>query len=275
MKKFLQILGIFCLLSNLVVLSVWATFENTFRSQENLPAFTEIKERNNVAGHLSPQQRNTVKKSRNSAVRIISYSAAMDGIASLSGTYFKAFNKHYVFTVMHGLGNRCGFTKIIVDNKFFNCIDYVVIDVMDDYAIIEVEPIINRIPIRIPQDLPKNQEWRKDIPVLTRVYHTGYPNNMGPLTFDGTIVGYSEEDYMYVNSYAWSGSSGSGVFNERGKLIGYVLALDVGVSEYGVHILEDIVVVVPTSAVDWTHFLESILGMDELQLLKTLEKYKR
>ena len=111
--------------------------------------------------------------------------------------------------------------------------------------------------------------------MLTRVYHTGYPNNMGPLTFDGTIVGYSDENYMYINSYAWSGSSGSGVFNERGKLIGYVLALDVGVSEYGVHILEDIVVVVPTSAVDWTHFLESILGMDELQLLKALEKYKR
>ena len=275
MKKFLQILGIFCLLSNLVVLSVWATFENTFRSQENLPSFTEIKEKNNVAGNLSPQQQRTVKKSRNSAVRIISYSAAMDGIASLSGTYFKAFNKHYVFTVMHGLGNRCGFTKIIVDNKFFNCIDYVVINVMDDYAIIEVEPIINRTPIRIPHDLPKNQEWRKDIPMLTRVYHTGYPNNMGPLTFDGTIVGYSDENYIYINSYAWSGSSGSGVFNERGKLIGYVLALDVGVSEYGVDILENIVVVVPTSSVNWTHFLESILGIDELQLLKAVEKYKR
>ncbi len=275
MKKFLQILGIFCLIANLVVLSVWATFENTFRSQDNLPSFTQIKERNNVAGGLSAQQRHTVRKSRNSAVRIISYSGSMDGIASLSGTYFKAFNKHYVLTVMHGLGNRCAFTKIIVDNKFFNCVEYAVIDVMNDYAIIEVEPITNRTPIGIPSDLPKNQEWRKDIPMLTRVYHTGYPNNMGPLTFDGKIVGYSDEHYIYANSYAWSGSSGSGVFNERGKLIGYILALDVGVSEYGVDILEDIVVIVPAHHVDWTHFFESILGAPNLQLLKALEKYKR
>ena len=275
MKKFLQILGIFCLLTNLVVLSVWSTFEDTFRSQENLPSFIEIKERNNVAGELSAQQRHTVRKSRNSAVRIISYSAAMDGVASLSGTYFKAFGKHYVLTVMHGLGNRCKFTKIIVDNQFFNCVTYAVIDVMNDYAIIEVEPITNRTPIHIPQDLPKNQEWRRDIPMLTPVYHTGYPNNMGPLTFDGKIAGYSAENYIYLNSYAWSGSSGSGVFNERGKLIGYILALDVGVSEYGVDILEDIVVVVPTRNIDWTYFFESVMGIEPLGLLKKLEKYKK
>jgi len=66
-----------------------------------------------------------------------------------------------------------------------------------------------------------------------------------------------------------------GVFNERGKLIGYILALDVGVSEYGVDILEDIVVIVPTHHVDWSHFFESILGAPNLQLLKALEKYKR
>jgi|ETNvirnome_2_300_1030623.scaffolds.fasta_scaffold09427_4 hypothetical protein len=274
MKKFLQILGVFCILSNLVILGVWSTFENTFKTQANIPTPDEIQHTHNIAHALSAEQRHTVRKSRDSAVRIISYSASMDGIASLSGTYFKAFNQHYVLTVMHGLGNRCEFTKIIVDNKFFNCVQYVTINVMNDYAIIEVEPITNRIPIKIPRDLPKNQEWRTDIPILTTIYHTGYPNNMGPLTFDGKIVGYSDENYIYVNSYAWSGSSGSGVFNDRGKLIGYILALDVGVSEYGVDILEDIVVIVPAHVIGWTSFFESIMQSPDLRLLKSLEKYK-
>ena len=272
MKRFLKILSVFCFLSSLIILAGWATLENTFKTQENLPPFTEIKERSNVSVGLPMQQRHVVRKSRDSAVRIISYSAALDGISSLSGTYFQTFGKHYVLTVTHGLGNRCNFTKIIVDNKFFNCIEYTVTNVIDDYAIIEVDPIPIRSPIRIPQDLPKNQEWTKDISILMRVFHTGYPNNMGPLTFDGKIIGYSDDNYVYINSYAWSGSSGSGVFNERGKLIGYILALDVGVSEYGIDILEDIVVVVPTSIIDWNHFFETILKVNELKNLYSLEK---
>jgi RNase H-fold protein (predicted Holliday junction resolvase) len=272
MKRFLKILSVFCFLSSLIILAGLATFENTFRIQENLPSFTTIKERKNIAVGLPMQQRHVIRKSRESAVRIISYSAAMDGIASLSGTYFQAFGKYYVLTVVHGLGNRCNFTKIIVDDKFFNCLDYTIINAVDDYAIIEVEPIPIRSPIRIPQDLPKNQEWTHDIPMLMRVFHTGYPNNMGPLTFDGKIIGYSDDNHIYINSYAWSGSSGSGVFNEKGKLIGYVLALDVGVSEYGVDILEDIVVVVPTSAIDWNYFFETALKINELKKLYSLER---
>jgi hypothetical protein len=267
MKRFLKILGalIFCL--SLITMAGWSTFENTFRTQKDVSTFSEIKHRSNVSRYLNNQQKSVIKKSRNSSVRIVSYSAKMDGIASLSGTYFTAFGKHYVLTVMHGLGGYCEFTKIVVDNKFFNCVEYIIVNVADDYAIMEVDPIPIREPLNFPRDLPKNKEWKNDLSLMTVVYHTGYPNNMGPLTFDGNIVGYSDDNYIYLNSYAWSGSSGSGVFNERGKLIGYVLALDIGMSEYGIDILEDIVVVVPASVVDWDYFYETVLKISELKKL--------
>ena len=53
-------------------------------------------------------------------------------------------------------------------------------------------------------------------------------------------------------SYAWQGSSGSGVFDENGKYIGYVVAIDIGKTEHGIQILQNVVLVVPAFNVDWT-----------------------
>lgn len=267
MKKFLKILGAFCLIANFIVFAAYSTYKNTFKIQENLPSQSSIQSYENVSPAVPIQHRYVIEKSRKSAVRILSYSARMDGVASLSGTYFTSFGRHYVLTVMHGLGSSCYFTKIMVDNKFYNCVKYVTINPVDDYAIIEIEKIPERTPVRIPKDIPKNQDWKKDISIMTPVYHTGYPNNMGPLTFDGHISGYSLDNFLYVKSYAWSGSSGSGVFNQEGKLIGYVLALDVGFSEYGGDIIEDIVVVVPVNVVKWGSFFEEVMNLKQWRKL--------
>ena len=56
---------------------------------------------------------------------------------------------------------------------------------------------------------------------------------------------------MFLNSYAWTGSSGSGVFNSRGKLVGIIMALDVGTTQYGVDVLENLLIVVPVYQIDW------------------------
>jgi len=79
----------------------------------------------------------------------------------------------------------------------------------------------------------------------------------GPLTIDGKIIGYMGGDFIYVKSYAWSGSSGGGVFSSSGKLIGYVLALDVGQTEFGIEVLENIVFVVPITVVRWDALREA------------------
>ena len=86
---------------------------------------------------------------------------------------------------------------------------------------------------------------------MTTTYYTGFPNSAGPFTLKGAIIGYLGSDYLYLQSYGWAGSSGAGVFATNGDLIGYVLAVDVGHTDYGVSVLENIIFVVPVSNVNW------------------------
>ena len=85
---------------------------------------------------------------------------------------------------------------------------------------------------------------------MHKVYFTGYPNNIGPLTVSGEIIGYTSSGLIYVRAYAWAGASGSAVFTSDGFLIGYVLAVDVGQSEYGQDVIEDILLVAPAYQID-------------------------
>ena len=89
------------------------------------------------------------------------------------------------------------------------------------------------------------------ISTQTTTFYTRYPNEGGPYTFDGKIVGYKEGEALFVDSYGWSGSSGSGVFSDNGKLIGYVMALEVGETYFGRQVLENFIWVVPLFKVDW------------------------
>ena len=65
------------------------------------------------------------------------------------------------------------------------------------------------------------------------------------------MVGYNENEYLYVFSHAYGGASGSGVFSKEGKYIGYIVAIDVGSTELGPDVLENIVIVAPSLNIDW------------------------
>ncbi len=97
--------------------------------------------------------------------------------------------------------------------------------------------------------IPK--QWIKSYSILNKVVYTGYPNTLGPLTISGEIAGFSPSQHAYMISYAWQGSSGSGVFDHSGKYIGYVVAIDIGQTEHGIQILQNVVLVVPAFNVDW------------------------
>ena len=90
---------------------------------------------------------------------------------------------------------------------------------------------------------------------MNKVYYTGFPNSTGPLTISGEISGYAPDGNFFLHSYAWSGSSGSAVFSHNGKLIGLVVAIDIGRTPFGVQLLSNVVVVVPVSRFDWDKIL--------------------
>jgi|TARA_R110000744_G_scaffold37555_1_gene85935 hypothetical protein len=126
------------------------------------------------------------------------------------------------------------------------------VNIFSDYAIIETEKISELSPVHILTQRPKNNDWLQSLAPLTSLVYTGYPNDLGPVTVEGKVMGYSAENHFYMHSYGWAGASGSGVFNTDGQLVGHIMALVIGETAYGISVLEDVVVVVPLFKIDWS-----------------------
>lgn len=198
----------------------------------------------------------SILRSRLSSVRVMSIDVINGMISTSSGTYFTHKNINYVLTTSHGLLGNCDTIQIETAGTLHDCIDIIKYDTLNDYAILQVDEISGRVPIKFPSYFASsNNSWKKSLTLLNKVVYTGYPNSIGPLTITGSIMGFDPQGLVYVQSYAWSGSSGSGVFDQSGNLIGYILAIDIGQNEYGTEILENVMIMVPIYKVDWTLIL--------------------
>lgn len=233
-----------------LMLPIFAVYSTIISYQ--IPPIAEI-QKDTYSQYYSISYKKAIKKSRQSAVQVISFGPDNAGyFSSASGTYFEAYGNYFVITVMHGILGPCAFTTVVHNSETYPCIKYIVTDLQNDYAIIQVSEIPNRTPVDIFKDLPKNTQWKDSYSVLNKLVYTGYPNTIGPLTIEGEVAGFAGREYIYMVSYAWAGSSGSGVFDHRGRYIGYVVAIDVGESEFGVQVLQNVVLVSPAFKVDWT-----------------------
>tara|TARA_Y100001973_G_C5186498_1_gene328186 strand:- start:284 stop:1063 length:780 start_codon:yes stop_codon:yes gene_type:complete len=246
------------LLTIVIALSMTALASFSVLKQLSRPPTDEIRHILNISKDIEMSQLRAVKNSRLSAVRVLTISPDMMVFSSASGTYVTYDGKYYILTVNHGITGPCDTTTIVAGSKNVSCMRYVELNVPFDYAIIEVEKIDELKPIQIPNNLPKGDSWKNPLAVLSKIYYTGFPNmSEGPLTIKGYVMGFTDDDFILIHSYGWSGSSGSGVFSEKGELIGYVIAIDVGQTEYGVSVLEDVVYVVPTFKIDWSVLISS------------------
>ena len=208
-----------------------------------------------VSKYHSVSYKKAVKKSRDSAVRLISIDAGSGHVSTFSGTYVKSYGSYFIVTVAHGMVGTCEFTKVVYAEQLYDCLKMIEKNDTLDYAVIQVEPIPTRTAIAMPRDLPKNQQWKQAFSLHNKVVYTGYPNSIGPLSISGHVSGANGTNFIYLNSYAWEGSSGSGVFDSRGRFIGYVIAIDVGATDFGVQVLNNVVLVVPSFKIDWTKLI--------------------
>ena len=213
---------------------------------------------NEISDLLLAGEKRTVRKSQKSAVQVASISEDKMSLSTSSGTYITLNGKYYILTVNHGINGPCAHTKILVKEEFYPCKRYVASNERNDYVVMEVDEIPGRQAVEIPKRIINFKQWKKAFAIMNHVFYTGYPNRRGPFTFDGKIIGYSERGMFVINSFAWGGSSGAGVFTHDGILIGYVVALDIGVTEFGPDVLEDIVMVMPIFRVDWNAVAKSI-----------------
>ena len=251
MRKAFKIFALilFCILVGVGV-GILTVHRIQFNSQ--MPDLSEIRELGNISSFLPSYTKETIYKSRSSSVKVVSLEPEYGLFSVASGTYFTADDRFFVLTVNHGVPGECRYTKINVDGEFLRCVKFIELNMIADYAIIEVDEIIGRKPIDIPSSVPEGRKWKSALSVMSKVFFTGYPNSIGPVTVSGEIIGYTGGGFIYVRSYAWAGSSGSAVFTSDGYLIGYVLAVDVGQSEFGPDVLEDVLLVAPAYQIDWS-----------------------
>ena len=219
-------------------------------------AIDSVERNTGTSYYVSKSAKNKVaiKKSIQSSVRVIStiHSYEQSGITSTSsGTYLEHKGKRYILTAAHSIIGYCEDTFAVADGFMYQCEKLIMINQQTDMALLEIGEIHNRHAIKISQDLYSENDVRKALLVHDEMTYTGYPQGLGPFTFDGKIISHPTEiGYIYVHTYAWSGSSGSGVFDTSGRLVGLITAVSVANSEYGVDVMEDLVIITPISLSD-------------------------
>lgn len=207
-----------------------------------------------VSQSLTRAESRTVEMSAESVVRILTKMSG--GIVSLSGTMVSYDGQFFVLTAAHGVSENCGDMLIWTGSEHFQfCESVVILDRELDYAILKVKEQGEAISVNLSRVLPSERQRQNIFSLQNQLFYTGFPNSNGPVTISGTIIGFAPNDYIFMHSYAWSGSSGSGVFTHDGKLMGIVIALDIGATRFGIDVLEDMVIVLPVYKMDWDRIL--------------------
>jgi hypothetical protein len=252
-KIFQKIAGIVWRISTvgLLLLLAYSAADKQFE----VPTTKQIAALDNV--NNSSSLYNAALVSRQSAVKVVSLNPEDLSLAAASGTYVTIGDRYFILTVAHGLNSTCEYVRFVAgnteyDEHYIKCKKIIEINVFTDYAIIEVNKINALSPVLIKNKIPKNNDWKKSFASLSELIYTGHPNNIGIMTVQGRVMGYSEDDHVFMHSYGWEGASGSGVFNHDGQLVGYVMAILIGETIHGINVLEDVVVVVPLFKVDWS-----------------------
>ena len=204
-----------------------------------------------ISSNLSNHERETIFKSRNSTVKIFSMIAfdtpPFFSPAIASGTYVMFKGKPHILTAAH-VGSDCASMMFIAaSEEIVPCGRFVYVDDEMDVLLVEIdEELLTKIPIT----LNTNLNLSKNYSIGEKVYYSGYPNDSSLLTIKGHISGYVYDKFL-LQSYAWNGASGSGIFDFNGELIGVLSAIQVSHSGDGYGLIDSIVYVAPIAEIDF------------------------
>jgi len=156
------------------------------------------------------------KQARTAAVKVIRPLGDGHG----SGTYMRMHGRLVVVTAAHVVGDHT--TMIIEGRNHERVVARVVYnDDSSDLAILVTPKLKTRTAIQYRPH--KSQQNLIGMPLT----YTGFPGHHDLLTIRG-YVSSLERGHVVANMFGWFGSSGSGVFDTHGRLVGVVSAIDIG-----------------------------------------------
>jgi len=240
-----------------IVAAIWvfnfvfclALFSAFTSSQQQVPTVVQLDSPINVSDSLPISLQKTAVKSRESAVGLVTFNVTTGEVAFASGTYIEYRGSLFILTAAHAVQSGNMIMAVTQEDQY-PCGSIVYHSSESDIAIIEASVIPMRKPINIEKATPSYSRWKRSLETLDPVVYTGYPNATGPMTIQGKIMGFTD-GVVFVNMYAWSGASGSGVFDEHGNIIGIVSALELGDFGQFTVPLDNSIIVRPTYLVDW------------------------
>ena len=140
-----------------------------------------------------------------------------------SGNYFRYNGADFILTAAHVVEGELE-TKI-KDGKDLINMKIVFIDFSNDLAILKPETKLKSAkPMRWALNKSKNLNG-------TLVYYSGHPSHYGNLLISGMVSSHTKEGIV-IQSFALPGSSGSVVFDERGRILGVVSAVGLHMSQF-------------------------------------------
>ena len=179
-----------------------------------------------------------IAKSRNATVRIVSVGPD-DNMSVGTGTAFKYKGHTIVITAAHVIDGPPWVVGIesLGEATVAQVVYY---DAHNDLAVLLPYSFSDLKPVRLKMIKPAS------IKIGQNTLYSGYPNDEAMYTIKGYISAINREGNYYMHSYAWRGASGSGVFDEYGRLIGVLTAVGVGTDVLGTPAaIEDVVHIVP------------------------------
>jgi S1-C subfamily serine protease len=192
------------------------------------------------------------KRTRQASVKVKSILLGGHG----SGTYMVAYGRRIVATAAHVVRNES--TMLIEgrgDEAVIGKVVYVDHDV--DLAFLVVPEMETRTAVRYKPQLRYNETL-----VGTKLTYTGFPSHHDLLTIRGYVAAL-EYNMIVANMFGWFGSSGSGVFDDQGRYVGCVSAIDMGRFGGGYRIpIEEIVWVAPITRIDQEVLKSKILSSE-------------
>ncbi len=175
-----------------------------------------------------------------------------------TGTYFKYKGHHIVVTAAH-IWAESPPTPLsaaaMIESPHEQVIGKIVYwDPYTDIAVLVVPALESRAPAKFVRD----PEYK----VGEDVVYSGFPGANSLLTFEGQLAGDGYGTDLAMHSMAWGGSSGSGVFDSKGRFVGVVSSIMVGRGFMGPQLVGTIVYVAPANLIDMAYLKQNIKKLE-------------